>query len=83
MSESATTRRQTSPDRESPSTTVVRTVADRENCEPTDLRPLYQAIDPDALDTVANDATDNEIRVEFTYHGYEIVVDDHVHVTEQ
>lgn len=39
------------------------------------LPPLYEAIDPDALNTICQSATDEtEIRVTFTYCGYEVTI---------
>ncbi|KTG08231.1 HalOD1 output domain-containing protein [Haloferax profundi] len=60
------------------SAAVVRAVADREGVDPTDLNPqLYDAIDPDALDTLLS-ATSTDARssvtVVFEYAGYDIVV---------
>lgn len=51
---------------------ILRSVAQREQCEVTDLDPLHTAVDPSALDEVVPSETGQEI--EFTYHGYEIVV---------
>lgn len=60
---------------------VLREVASEEGVDPIDLAtPLYDVIDPDALDTLfAADTSGDEqgsIQVEFNYHGYEIVVSD-------
>jgi len=39
------------------------------------LPPLYEAIDPDALDTICQPATDDtEITITFTYCGYHVTV---------
>lgn len=51
---------------------VVTAVAVAEGTAPTALPPLYEAIDPDALDTVAGSET---VEVTFEYAGYEIQVD--------
>lgn len=55
-----------------PSEDVVQTVAAREGADPTSLDPLYEAIDPDALDS----AVDSGAVVSFEYEGYEITVDE-------
>lgn len=58
---------------------VVKAVADAEGVGPTDLRPLYEAVDPDALDSLFHSSDDAQLtagQVEFSYHGY------HVHVTD-
>ena len=58
-----------------PSTAVVAAVADAENASAADLPPLYDSVDPDALDEfVANDGA-NSRKVEFEFAGYEIVVE--------
>lgn len=39
------------------------------------LTPLYEAIDPDALNTISQSATDEtEITVTFTYCGYDVTI---------
>lgn len=71
------------------SQTIVETVADAEDVDPAELTPpLYDVVDTDALDEFidATPVTDGaNIRVTFTYHGYEITVlgDGHVTVEEQ
>lgn len=74
---------------ESPSTAVVETVAAREGVDPMDIdAPLYEAVDPDALDsivrTVDGEPNHAPLEVEFTYYGYEVVVatDGSVRVSE-
>ena len=57
---------------------VTETVAERRGVEPTDLRPIHDVIDPDALNTVfepAGTAVRNSGRVAFTYYGYEVRID--------
>ena len=51
---------------------VVATVADRTGADPIDLPPLYDAIDPDALDAIFRDGRPG--RVSFEYAGYEMTV---------
>lgn len=51
---------------------IVTTVAEREQCDPTDLPPLYDAIDPDALNTVVDGRSVTD--VSFEYHGYTVHV---------
>lgn len=57
---------------ESPSLLVIRTVAVTKNQEPTDLPPLNQVIDPDALDAIIASMGDGE--VSFSYAGYKVSV---------
>lgn len=63
---------------ESLSESVIEAVADREGVDPMDLTaPLYDAVDPEALDAmVQDDAKYNEssLRIEFQYYGYTISV---------
>ena len=69
----------------SPSEAVIDAVANAEGVEPTDLRPLYDALDPDALDSLfqprghASRSTRGQIT--FEYHGYEVHVDESGQVT--
>lgn len=56
------------------STTVIQAIAEYHDIDPTDLtQPLYDVIDPDALDDLVNNATMNpdasEFSIEFAYHG--------------
>ena len=54
---------------------VVREVADREGVQPTDLPPLYESIDPDAIDSMISSVPPGAGgSIEFTYVGYEISV---------
>ena len=61
----------------SASTAVVERVARREGVHPTELTPLYDVVDPDALEAfVASGTGDGEDRqIEFSYHGYAVTVD--------
>lgn len=57
-----------------PSTAVLEAVAAVEGCEPTDLEtPLYECVDPEALDALVASPLQGEVR--FSYHGHELVVD--------
>lgn len=49
-------------------------VAAREGVEPTDLPPLFDSVDADALSTLLGGDTDS-LTVEFTYCGYRVTVD--------
>lgn len=63
---------------ESPSQTVVEAVANREGVDAMELTvPLYDAIDPEALDAIVQgDQTDDasSLRIEFSYYGYAVSV---------
>lgn len=51
---------------------VLAAVADRADADPADLPPLYDAIDPDALDALFGEGRPG--RVSFPYAGYEVTV---------
>jgi len=55
---------------------IVDEVARREECEATDLPPLYSEVDPESLQSVIHsaDADDSSV-VRITYCGYDVVVD--------
>lgn len=53
---------------------VLTAIATREGTSPVDLdQPLYDAIDPDALNALFSGPTP-PVSVQFTYLGYEVVV---------
>lgn len=58
---------------------IVERIAEREGVDPVDLDDLlYDAIDAEALDALTDGVDDRQgqnLRVEFTYHGYAITVD--------
>lgn len=63
----------------SPSESVIESVAAREGVDPMELDvPLYDAVDPDALDALVRTGNDEQnrppIQVSFTYHGYDVTV---------
>jgi len=55
---------------------VVETVAEAEGVPPTELRPpLYEVVDPDALDRLFAHPSPSGSRVVFSYKNYEVTVD--------
>ncbi|WP_121820099.1 HalOD1 output domain-containing protein [Halostella salina] len=52
---------------------VVEAVAEREGTDPTQLPPLQETIDADAVATLL-DGADDSVAVEFTYLGHTVVV---------
>lgn len=63
----------------SPSLAVVETIASREGVDSAELDvPLYEAVDPDALDALFRKApaarSGGPVRIEFTYCGYRVTV---------
>ncbi|NGM70023.1 hypothetical protein G6M89_13580 [Natronolimnobius sp. AArcel1] len=60
------------------SVAVITAVADRQERDPIDLPPLYDAINPDALDAVFESTRANGERrghLSFTYAGHEIYIE--------
>lgn len=58
-------------------TTILDLVADREGTDVGDLPPLYDAVNPDALETLFEPARKGRTRtgrLEFTYHGYVVTL---------
>ncbi|WP_290819322.1 HalOD1 output domain-containing protein [Halovivax sp.] len=54
---------------------IVEAVAEREGTDPLELtEPLYDAVDPDALDALFEGLAD-DASLTFAYHGYRITVD--------
>lgn len=69
-----------------PSTAVIEAVAEATGCDPTDLPPLYEVVDADALDaliTRQDPLPDTEVRVQFVYDGVFVTVtnDDGIRIT--
>ena len=56
-----------------PSTGVIETIAVAANCEPTAIEPLYETLDPDALDAVIQSGAGGTT-VQFVFAGYDVTV---------
>lgn len=56
-----------------PSEAIILGIAERKDVDQADLPPLYDVVDPDALDAIVDD--ENSCRVSFEYAGYEVTVD--------
>ena len=58
------------------SCTVVERIADLTDRDPTDLRPLWDSVDPEALDALVAHASDSSTpcRIAFEYEGYEVEI---------
>lgn len=54
---------------------VLDAVADRKSVTPLDLPPLYDAVDPEALDALFASATAGRVRVELAYAGCDVVLE--------
>lgn len=76
------------PSEQSLSVRIVAAVAERADVSPTDLPPLYDVIDPDALEDLFSHSTDQPLsvpgRVSFGYAGSTVTVfsDGAVEVTD-
>jgi len=57
----------------SPLLSAVRTIAQREGTDPTDLTPLQESIDADAVEALI-DGADDSVTLTFTHLGHEVVV---------
>jgi hypothetical protein len=56
------------------STTVVLGIASLTGQEPTSLRPLHGAVDPDTLNQHVRDDWDRDATLSFEFHGYRVTV---------
>lgn len=90
MGMSDSSRRHDADASEATSTAVVEAIAEREGVDPADLElPLYEAIDPDALDALFSPPGGNREpvsgRISFVYGGYNVEVagDGEVTVTDR
>ena len=58
---------------------IVNCVAEKEHTDPLELPPLYDAVDPDALDDLVESGRQNGTtqsgRIEFQYNGYTVIVE--------
>lgn len=59
-----------------PSTAIVQTVAVAADAEPTSIEPLYESVDPDALDRLVRSYEDGstDVVVTFPLAGHEVTV---------
>lgn len=66
--------------------TVIAAVSEVTNCDPIELDPLYEYIDPEALDTIfrsssTGDTNHDEVCLEFDYKTTRVTVTpDYVHI---
>lgn len=69
-----------------PSQAIVERIAALEGVDHTELVPLFEAIDPDALDALVSTTLGNDsaLKISFTYHGHEVTVtgDGVVHIEQ-
>jgi len=55
------------------SVAVTRGLADVRKCDVTDLTPLYDSLDPDALDRIV-ESSDESLSISLTVDGFEVVI---------
>lgn len=62
---------------DSPATAIIETVATAKGLEPTDLPPLIDSVDPDAIDNLVERSASNDryIRVSFAYDGVTVGIE--------
>ena len=61
---------------ESVTASVVEKIANAEGVGEYDIAPLFESVDPDALETIFDDAESAEhVTVEFEHCGYQITID--------
>lgn len=70
-----------------PSTAIIQAVAQRKGTEPLDLPPLYEYVDPEAIDSLLLTAAENDnasIEVQFDYleHTITITSDGHFSISD-
>lgn len=65
-------------DSESPSEKAIRKLATAEGIDQADLDPIFNSVEPDALDAIfqnlSNGPARDEGKVEFTHEGYTVTV---------
>ncbi|WP_226008397.1 HalOD1 output domain-containing protein [Natrinema salinisoli] len=89
MSSTASHVKYTTSEDELMSQTVINAVSEVIGCDPIELDPVYEYIDPDALDAVFSSPSSigenqDDIYLEFAYMTYRVTVTtDHVHVYSQ
>jgi len=57
-----------------PALATVEALAVARNCEPTDCPPLYDAVDPDALNALFDGTQPPAVEVSFTYAQFDVTV---------
>lgn len=54
---------------------VISLVSETDDRDALELPPLYDAVDPEALDRLCESADDSELRISFEYAGYSVLVE--------
>lgn len=56
--------------------TIAETIAEKEGVDPSKLEPLYLTLDTDALESLIEGGSSQDLRIEFEYSGYTVTVDE-------
>lgn len=70
-------------DSRSPSERLVHAVAEQTNTDPVELPPLYDTIDPDALDALLSTLEGGKIEFQYAGHAVRLESDGVVHLTDE
>lgn len=62
-------------DHNNPTELIVETVAALSNTPVEELPPLYEALDPDALDQLFDHGNTQALKIRFQYQGFQITLD--------
>ncbi len=54
---------------------IAQAVADREGVDVLSLPPLYEVIDPDALERLCSDERTEQVSIDFTYADYRVSIE--------
>ena len=54
---------------------IISLVAETDGRDPLELPPLYEAVDPEALNQLCMSSSDSDLRVSFTYAGFTVLVE--------
>lgn len=61
--------------RRSPARAVIEAVATAEGVEPDELPPIYDAIEPEALDSLFAGRDSSAVRIDFRYAGHDVTLE--------
>ena len=62
-------------DQETITAAVVEKIADAEGARVYDVAPLFESVDPDALETIFADSAGDHVAVEFSHAGYRVRIE--------
>lgn len=59
---------------------IAKTIAEEERVDPIELEPLYSTLDTDALESLIESSSTQDLRVQFEYCDYTVTVNGGGHV---